>query len=143
MREPTGQGGTRRRGWATTLLMLVLSVGLTEGLLRGAFMLRVRLGSPLNCGIRPELLGRLVNVYSRPRRSPEFAENNGLVPDTRRGYRLAAGLHDHDLNGTPLSTNSRGLRGGREYALPKPPAIIRIVAVGDSFTFGEGVTDEA
>lgn len=42
----------------------------------------------------------------------------------------------------PLSTNSRGLRGKREY----PPFEIsgkkRIYAVGDSFTFGFGVRDE-
>lgn len=41
----------------------------------------------------------------------------------------------------PLTTNSLGLRGGREYLKPKPAGVRRYYAVGDSFTFGFGVTD--
>jgi len=40
------------------------------------------------------------------------------------------------------STNSRGLRGGREYA-PKPAAgVVRVAAFGDSFVFANEVTDQ-
>jgi lysophospholipase L1-like esterase len=35
------------------------------------------------------------------------------------------------------------MRGVREYASPKPPSALRFVALGDSFTFGEGVADDA
>lgn len=41
-----------------------------------------------------------------------------------------------------VNTNSRGLRGRTEYAQPKPPGTIRIVVLGDSFTFGEEVDDD-
>ncbi len=41
----------------------------------------------------------------------------------------------------PLSTNSLGLRGKREYAKEKPKSVTRVYAAGDSFTFGFGVLD--
>jgi lysophospholipase L1-like esterase len=39
-----------------------------------------------------------------------------------------------------VTTNSRGFRG-REVEIPKPPGRLRIVALGDSVTFGWGVND--
>jgi hypothetical protein len=58
--------------------------------------------------------------------------------------------HDPELGWVPLadyssegvSTNSRGLRGKTEHAVPKPPGTRRIVVIGDSFTWGLGVRDE-
>ncbi|MCW8137949.1 MAG: hypothetical protein KIT58_03500 [Planctomycetota bacterium] len=41
-----------------------------------------------------------------------------------------------------VSTNSRGLRGRREDAAPRPPGARRIVALGDSFTWGQSVEEE-
>jgi len=40
------------------------------------------------------------------------------------------------------STNSFGFRGA-EFTRAKPPGTIRILFLGDSFTFGEGVHDQA
>jgi len=41
-----------------------------------------------------------------------------------------------------VRTNSKGIRADREFAVPKPEGVIRIVGVGDSFTFGYGVEVE-
>ena len=41
-----------------------------------------------------------------------------------------------------LNTNSLGFRGVREYAYAKDPERTRILALGDSFTFGDEVSDE-
>ena len=40
-----------------------------------------------------------------------------------------------------INTNSEGFRGVREYQKKKPSSTIRIVSLGDSFTFGWGVRD--
>ena len=40
-----------------------------------------------------------------------------------------------------LNTNSKGLRGQVEYIYKKPEGMQRILALGDSFTFGEEVGD--
>ena len=59
-----------------------------------------------------------------------------------RGWTLAPGLRDLPVfAGKKLSSNSRGLRGEREHALPKPAGVWRIAFFGDSFTFGEDVGD--
>lgn len=42
---------------------------------------------------------------------------------------------------TTFSTNSKGLRD-REYELKKPEGITRIIVIGDSFTWGFGVSDD-
>lgn len=40
-----------------------------------------------------------------------------------------------------LNTNSSGLRGAKDYSYGKHPTNMRIVILGDSFTFGDGVSD--
>jgi lysophospholipase L1-like esterase len=50
--------------------------------------------------------------------------------------------HGHtNFIGVPVAINRDGLRGD-EISIPKPPGIIRILAVGDSITFGYGVRVE-
>jgi lysophospholipase L1-like esterase len=41
------------------------------------------------------------------------------------------------INAPPIEVNSRGF-AGPEFAEPRPPGVTRIVAIGDSCTFGEG-----
>ena len=41
-----------------------------------------------------------------------------------------------------LNSNSKGIRGKREYAYQRVPGKKRIVVIGDSFTFGDGVSDD-
>jgi hypothetical protein len=60
-----------------------------------------------------------------------------------RGWALRPGLRDVPAFGDKtLSSNSRGLRGVREYPLDKPAGVARVVVLGDSFTFGEDVGDD-
>ena len=60
-----------------------------------------------------------------------------------RGWALRPNLRDVPaFGGKTLSSNSRGLRGAREYSLVKPAGFSRIVVLGDSFTFGEDVGDD-
>ena len=59
-----------------------------------------------------------------------------------RGWTLRPGLRDLPVfSGKTLSSNSAGMRGDREYPEAKPPGMRRLVLLGDSFTFGEGVSD--
>ena len=59
----------------------------------------------------------------------------------RPGYRgVGPNLPDVALSYT-MQVNNLGLRGG-PLALPKPAGVIRIAALGDSVTFGFGVSEE-
>jgi lysophospholipase L1-like esterase len=60
--------------------------------------------------------------------SPHFVEN---IPNRTAVF-----------SGVPVSINSVGLRDS-EVVLPKPPRTIRMIAVGDSVTFGYGIPIEA
>jgi lysophospholipase L1-like esterase len=45
------------------------------------------------------------------------------------------------INHQPVHVNSHGVRGP-EFAIPKPPGVIRILSLGDSTGFGWGLSDE-
>jgi hypothetical protein len=65
------------------------------------------------------------------------------VHSPTRGWALKPGVRDLQVFGDKLlSSNSRGLRGRREYADEKPAGVTRVLVFGDSFTFGEGVSDD-
>jgi hypothetical protein len=57
------------------------------------------------------------------------------------GWTMLENLAGVPLNGRPVHSNSAGMRGRREYPL-EPGEPLRIVALGDSFTFGQCVGDE-
>ncbi|TMB19842.1 MAG: hypothetical protein E6J71_10235 [Deltaproteobacteria bacterium] len=77
---------------------------------------------------------------------PPHGEQLGLAYDTHDpelGWTLASGLRDVPLaSAGSVSSNSRGVRGAREHALAKASGTTRIVAIGDSFTFGDDVGDD-
>jgi len=137
---PTNASKLGRKAKAAIGVLLVLVS--TEIGLRIVFFVFARVGHH-DCGVRPERLGRLLFAYSRSRTSPDSPEVDGTIPDPHRGHRHAPNLRDRPLHDSIVSTNSRGLRGTREYEVPKPPSVVRIVALGDSFTFGDGVPDDA
>jgi hypothetical protein len=65
------------------------------------------------------------------------------VHSPTRGWALKPGLQALPVfGGKRLSSNSRGVRGLREYAYERSAGAPRIVVLGDSFTFGEEVSDD-
>lgn len=59
-----------------------------------------------------------------------------------RGWTLAPNIKNKMTFGNKvLNSNSRGIRGKKEYSYEKSPKKIRILTIGDSFTFGEEVAD--
>jgi hypothetical protein len=59
-----------------------------------------------------------------------------------RGWTLKPNLRDIPFRGKLVNSNSKGVRGNREFAYGKPAGVTRIVVLGDSFTFGEEVGDD-
>ena len=72
-------------------------------------------------------------------RSMLTPDSSGLLAlDPLLGWRYRAGYRD------PLNTmNSQGLRSPREYARRAPPGVLRAAAFGDSFVYGNEVSDSA
>jgi hypothetical protein len=65
------------------------------------------------------------------------------VPHATRGWALRPGLDNQPAwQGKRVSSTPDGLRGRRPYAQPKPAGVRRILVFGDSFTFGEEVSDD-
>jgi hypothetical protein len=60
--------------------------------------------------------------------------------DPMLGWTLRENLRDVPLDQVRISSNSQGARGRREYSVAKGPGT-RVVVIGDSYTFGEGVND--
>ena len=61
-----------------------------------------------------------------------------------RGWSLKPNLRNEVIFGDKiLNSNSKGIRGQTEYTYVKPKGKTRILVLGDSFTFGDGVSDTA
>lgn len=102
-----------RLGTATLLVVsIVAGLGLVEGGLR-AFVPRMAAGSAARFELDPDLIYRLRPEHTVAWSSPEFTEVS--------------------------HTNALGLRGGEVG--PKGAGERRILAIGDSFTYGHGVQD--
>ena len=109
-----------RKGWLTNLATSVVTVTLVLLLLEAA----VRV---LWTDAPPSL--RLTDTLPITQvRDPEIL------------YRLIPGATGH-FNGTEIKVNSLGLRD-REYQIPAPPGIRRILVLGDSIVFGVGLEPE-
>lgn len=62
--------------------------------------------------------------------------------DPERGWVTKPNVTDLPVFGDRvLNTNSKGIRGKKEYTYEKPDDTLRILFLGDSFAFGEGVSD--
>jgi len=59
-----------------------------------------------------------------------------------RGWCVQPGIRNATVFGNKvLNTNSKGIRGITEYTYERQPGKLRIVTLGDSFTFGDEVSD--
>jgi hypothetical protein len=79
-------------------------------------------------GLRKELIERLV------------ARSKGIFdthPDPDVARVLQPGLENVGFEGTSVSSNEWGVREA-SYRLPKPPDVVRVVLLGDSYVFGYG-----
>ncbi len=99
--------------------------------------LAISLGAFCGLGVLGELGMRIAGYKPLPDR---FGERAGVVsasPNDSLRYVLNPGAQDHGLE-HPITINSLGFRD-REYELAKPEGVQRIVALGDSITFGLGL----
>ncbi|HVH05233.1 MAG TPA: SGNH/GDSL hydrolase family protein [Myxococcota bacterium] len=77
------------------------------------------------------------------RRESEVATSKRIDRfDPDLGWTLLENVRDVTVNGAPVSSNSAGMRGVREYRADGNPEGMRVAALGDSFTFGQCVRDE-
>lgn len=98
--------------------------------------------SPYGCG-GPVHLSRMNFLYHRLKGMDLFSKGM-VVYDPNRGYRLAPNLEGFvfdEAEVLSLNTNAEGFRGTTDYPTEPPPGVHRVVAIGDSFTFGENVID--
>lgn len=88
---------------------------------------------------------KLAQFFQDPFRGETF-ENvffTLFIHDPLKGWKARPGLRDFvDTRGKRISTNSKGMRGAREFDYEKPPGKKRVLVLGDSFTFGDEVHDE-
>lgn len=60
-----------------------------------------------------------------------------------RGWAVAPNVRNLEVfGGKRLNTDAHGLRGSREVPFEKTPGTLRVAIFGDSFTFGEEVSDD-
>lgn len=72
------------------------------------------------------------------------AEGTGIWdshPDADVGRILMANMPERDVRGVRLRSNAHGMRE-RDYALPKPEGMTRVVILGDSFVMGDGIQED-
>jgi hypothetical protein len=115
--------------------LVALAASLVLSLLFVESFLRVFPHVALSASQRRELAGRKTHTtadeiltrkhYSFDRYSPEL------------GWELKPNLRTPEVN-----SNSKGLRGTREYLLEPLTGVRRVLCIGDSFMFGENLSDE-
>ncbi|HBR13999.1 MAG TPA: hypothetical protein DD723_00440 [Candidatus Omnitrophica bacterium] len=85
--------------------------------------------------------------HSAPLQFSMVASENILyvnVPATRITFQYDGNPRGYFRDGNQVwhTTNRQGFRSTTSFQVEKPPDTVRIIFIGDSFTFGEGVYDE-
>jgi len=129
--------GSRRKGLFTVLLV-------------GLLVAAVEVGARLILSY-PPVFRRVARQSDAAWRLEWAKRHAAAVPsrysfdlyDPTRGWTLKPGLNHYPMaGGKTLSTNSKGLRGAAEIPYGRRSQGERILVLGDSFTFGEDVSDD-
>lgn len=130
---------TQWRSWTAKVLLLIFSLafclecGTRVALLIGP--VRRRMTGFDNSSYRLQWI-RLHRIHR------EWTGEYAVYHPTR-GWTLKPDIKNMSVfDGKVLNSNSKGLRGKTEYAYQRTPGKRRIVVLGDSFTFGEEVSDD-
>jgi len=129
-RTGSAEAKVRRRG---NLLAFAASVVLS--LLFVESFLRVFPYVALSASQRRELAWRKEHKTAEQILTRERYSFDTYSPEL--GWQLKPNLRTPGVN-----SNSKGLRGTREYLLEPPTGVRRVLCIGDSFMFGENLSDE-
>jgi hypothetical protein len=130
---------TRRNFWIIYVLLMLVTLGVClEGgsrLILSVNRLRTRIAGVDDASFRLQ--------WIRQRKDHREMTGPFAAYHPIRGWILNPNIRDMKVyDGTVLNTNSRGIRGKTEYNYQRTPGKRRIVAIGDSFTFGAEVADD-
>ena len=137
--RPT-RSGVRGR-WPRALVALAYAIG-TLVFFEGVARLTLSLPFFVRCvGLREEPAWRL--RWERRPRGRSSIYYGFDVHHPVRGWAVRPDVRNQVMFGDRvLSTNSEGVRGVREYARTRAPGTQRVLVLGDSFTFGDEVSDD-
>ena len=123
------------------LLIVLLALLLAAWLIEGYARWRESQGKAADPYAALDQRARKLTRERQARGLPTLLSKNFLYHE-QLGWVMEPNLRSaHGLHSKPTTTNSIGLRGGIEYAPVKPANTLRIVCIGDSFTFGSDVED--
>ena len=89
------------------------------------------------------LFGELVlRLVDHPWSKPFIDAEAWQEPSESLGFTMAPNFKGRGPLDVWVETNAQGFRDDGEHTWTKPPGVIRILGLGDSFTFGWGVTLE-
>ncbi len=81
----------------------------------------------------------ILRLVDHPWSKPFIDANAWQQPSNVLGFTLVPNFEGRGPLDVPIKTNAQGFRDDGEHAWTKPPGVIRILGLGDSFTFGWGV----
>ena len=84
----------------------------------------------------------LLRLVDHPSSQPFIDAHAWQQPSKGLGFTLVPNFEGRGPLDVPIKTNSQGFRDDGKHTLTKPADVIRILGLGDSFTFGWGVSLE-